>query len=138
MAKTTLGEMMDPKFRPAINNTGADFGPYLCVKRVPAEAPDGVVLTTAATERACGVLAKTLFSNVSQVGSNSGEMVVTGRCRMVASAAIAADDPIAPAANGKTQTAVATNVVIGRALEAAAADGDIYMAEVDFIAPVVL
>jgi hypothetical protein len=140
MSTTTQGEQMAPEMRPAQNNQAATAIPkYSVVKRVPAEAPDGVVVTAAATDVPAGVVPKRLEQAGGLNGiMDVGDMVIRGRTRVIASAAITANDRISPAAAGKVQTAVATNVVMGVALETCTTDGDIIMAEIDCTAPVVL
>lgn len=135
MTTTIMGEQTAPEFRPIENRTGADIGKYLCVKMVPAEAPDSVVVTAADTDIPHAITSKVVPA-ISNGQPGVGDGVIKGRTRVTASAAIAAGDRIAPAAAGKVQTAASGDIVIGKALEAAGADGDIIMAEVDLSAPV--
>jgi hypothetical protein len=135
MTTTSMGEQMAPEFRPIENRTGAAIAKYLCVKMVPAEAPDSVVVTAADTDIPHAITCKELPA-ISGGVPGVGDGVLRGRTRVTASAAITAGDRIAPEANGKVKTAVAADIVIGRALETCTTDGDIIMAEVDLVAPV--
>ena len=131
MPTTTIqGEAMAPEFRTCQNNTVTDITAYSVVKRVPAEAPDGVDVTAADTDIPAGVVPKKVDKS-----GGVGDMAIRGRVRVIASGAITADARIAPAAAGKVQAAAAADIVMGRALEAAVNDGDIIMAEIDCVAP---
>lgn len=89
---------------------------YLCVK-----TPGALVVGAAATDDLVGIV---------QDGAAIGATVlvcVQGVTKAVASAAIAKNALLAAAADGKivTHAGTSTHPIIGRALEAAGADGDI-------------
>lgn len=135
MTTTSMGEQLAPEFRPIENRTGAAIAKYLCVKLVPAEAPDSVVVTAADTDVPHAITCKEVPAILNgQPGVGDG--VVKGRTRVTASAAITAGDRLAPEANGKVKTAVAGDIVIGKACDTCTADNDIIMAEIDLAAPV--
>lgn len=123
---TQLGEALNPEFRPAANNTVSAIGAYLCVKRVAAEAPNGVELTAAQSDVPCGI---TVRGGIA--AGAIGDMCIHGRTRVTAAGAIAAGARIAPDANGKVVAAGAADVVIGSLVEEAFADGDVVMAEIN-------
>jgi hypothetical protein len=56
---------------------------------------------------------------------DTGTVMQVGESRAVAGAAITIEAAVASDANGKLRTAVASDIPVGRALEAASADGDI-------------
>jgi len=137
MTTTIMGNQMAPEFRPGENRTSSAIGAALCVKRVAAEAPDSVVVTAADTDVPCGVTSAALPASAGGV-HGVGDVVLRGRTRVTASAAITAGDRLAPEAAGKVKTAASGDIVIGQALEAATADDDVIMAEIDCTAPVLL
>lgn len=128
MTTTKIPEMA-PEYRPARNRTGSTIGAFLVLKLRVADGPDAVEVTAADTDVPCGVAAAAIAN-----GSN-GDRAIRGRARVVAAGAITAGDRIAPTANGKVQTAASGDVVLGQALDAAAADGDVITAEIDCVAP---
>lgn len=71
---------------------------------------------------------------VALAAAATGEPVAvqqTGKARVVAGAAITAGDQLMWATGGKVVTATGTNTVLGVALEAALADGDVIEAEIN-------
>lgn len=114
-----------PETRPANNLTGTLIAKYLGVKAVSATAPDSVALTAASTDVCVGVMAEAVADQA------RGDMAVRGRIWCQASAAIAAGVRVAFGASGLLQAAVSGDYVIGTAVDAASANGDIIAVELN-------
>ncbi len=88
--------------------------------RVVKNTSTGVATATAATDKLCGV---------AQLGAATGDQVpvqLTGTAKCVASAAISKGAWVTATTGGKiVATTTDHDVVLGQALEAASADGDI-------------
>jgi hypothetical protein len=103
---------------------------------------DGTVAQSATaiaaiTDIACGVLQESFAATDAATGKLVVPIWLPGSVsRVVANAAIAKGAKVAPAANGKAQTAVSTQFPVGIAMSAAAASGD----EIDvmLVAPIAL
>ncbi len=97
---------------------GVDLARYVLVTTTGA-----VVVTTGGTDNPLGVTTQSAESTKLVTLGLGGKFFCT------ASAAIAKGANIMPAADGKIATHTATNVLIGKALQAASADGDIIECE---------
>ena len=84
--------------------------------------PEEVTPVTAVTDKVIGIAVFDV-SAAELLRGKGVTAVVVGQAVMEASAAIAVGDLIAPSANGRAQVAVATNRVIGEAMEAASGAG---------------
>jgi hypothetical protein len=98
---------------------GAAISQFRLVK-LDSSTPKKLIVTAAATDIPFGTLQQSSTADGDVVTT-----VVAGRTKAVASAAIAAGAILQPAAAGKVATHATTNARIGRALQAALADGDI-------------
>lgn len=112
-----------PETRPANNLTGSSVAKYLGVKDVSATAPDSVALTAASTDVCTGVMAEVVADQA------RGDRHVKGRVHCQCSAAITAGVRVAFGANGLLQAAVSGDYVVGTAVDAALANGDIIAVE---------
>lgn len=88
-----------------------------------------VGLTGAAAAAGAAILG---IAKADVVSTDVDSCLVLGECRLVASGAITAGDPIQCSGTGKVAT-VSTGVKIGRALTAAVSDGDVITAYVSAI-----
>lgn len=61
--------------------------------------------------------------SAANAASEIADIAAGGICKVKAAAAITCGDEITPAADGRAQTATSSQIVVGRALEAAAAAG---------------
>lgn len=92
--------------------------------------PEEVTPVTAVTDKVIGIA----VFDVTAAEADKGKgvtAVVMGEAVMEASAAINEGDLIAPSANGRAQVAVATNRVIGIAMEAASGAGKYFKVQLD-------
>jgi len=115
-----------PEFRPGRNRSGSTIGKYLCVKRDASNLPNGLTLTAADTDVAVGVTGEEIANNA------NGNVCIKGRHPVTANGAITAGLRIACEANGKVKAAASGDTVIGVAEEAALADNDVILAELNF------
>ena len=120
--------------------SGAKAGAGLTVataayKFVKISADNTVVLCAATTDIPIGVLQAAVTATGDPV-----EVVVIGMTYVQADASIAAGAPIATSADGQSQTAVATQFVVGVAVNVAGATtaGNLLTAVVDCASPTVL
>jgi len=81
----------------------------------------GIVACSAAGEASLGILQ----TNDANAAGKVAEVAIGGEVKVVAGGIIAAWSEIATDANGKAKVAAAGNIVLGRNIEAAAADGDV-------------
>lgn len=86
-----------------------------------AVAADGQVDPAGNGANADGVL-----QNDPDAAGKMADVAIAGISKVVAGAAITRGDKVASDAAGKAKTAVSTNRVLGLALAAAAADGDVF------------
>lgn len=132
MATSNQGEVVfGYDIRPGRNRSGSDIGKNLCViaNDIDANGPDSIAISTGDTNRIRGVTMEAIPN-----GAN-GNIAKSGKKHVVASGAIAADARIAPDADGKVKAAVSGDRSFGRALETAADDGDIILAEINCVDP---
>lgn len=98
---------------------GAAIAQFALVK-LDSSTPKKLVVTAAATDIPFGSL-----QNQTKADGDLATTQVTGRTKAIAGAAIVAGAILMPQASGKVITHTGTNTRAGRALAAAAADGDI-------------
>jgi hypothetical protein len=98
---------------------GAAIGQFRLVK-LDGSTPPKLVVTALATDVPFGTLQQQTLADGDVVTT-----VVAGRTKVVASGPIAVGAVLQPASAGRVATHTANNTRCGRALQAAAADGDI-------------
>ncbi len=90
--------------------------------------PNQVVPTAATTDRAIGLLQENMDQTKIATGRAYGNVAIAGVAFGIAGAAIVAGARVMPAAAtaGQLLTATTTNTVVGIALSAAGAQGDVF------------
>lgn len=101
------------------NRAGAAIAQHALVK-LDGSTPPKLVVTAANTDIPFGTLRQSTEADGDPVTTE-----VCGRTKAIAGAAIAQGAVVMPAAAGKVVTHTGVNTRAGRALQAAAADGDI-------------
>jgi hypothetical protein len=124
MPTMTIMPERDPKVRPGRNRSGSTIGKYLLVKYGGA-GPHTIILAAADTDVVSGVTREDIPDQA------NGDLGVGGELRVTASGAISAGARIAPDAGGKVKAAASGDTVIGEARDAATADGDVIVAELN-------
>lgn len=126
MTTTTILPEREPVIRPGRNRSGSTIAKYLLVKGGGAGV-DTIALTAADTDVPVGVTREDIVD-----GAN-GDLAIRGQVRVIASGAISADVKLAPDANGKVKAAASGDTVVGTSKDAATADGDIILAELNVV-----
>jgi hypothetical protein len=104
-----------------LSNGGAALSIYRFVKLVDENS---VTPAAAITDKCIGVTQDRIDAADSATGQAQVDVRMMGITKVEAAAAIALMDFVAPSANGRAQTAVATQFAMGIALQPAAAAGE--------------
>src|SRR6185436_773280 len=104
-----------------LSNSGAAQSIYRFVKFNADE--NKVIVCSAVTDKAIGVVQQRVDAADSATGNVQVDVRILGITKVEAAAAISLMDSVAPSANGRAQTAVATQFAMGIALQAATAAG---------------